>query len=378
MVKKKPIRVLQINIGTKFGGVSSMVFNLYKNIDRSRFQFDFVAPTVSSYSVYKDQIKNLGGKIIELNTTGSFITRKIQFFSRFYKLIKKNNYSIVHCNSGSIFFNLQVAMIAKVCGVKKIIVHSHNAGNDSKKRIIFGNIVKWLFPYVATDFIACSKKAAIFMFPKTILKSRNYIVLNNGIDLTKFQFSSVHREEIRKQLELGNQTILLHVGRFVKQKNHSQLIDIFECFHNIDENSILVLVGEGELKPIIESKVREKKLQNNVLFLGLRKDVEKLMSAADVFVLPSLYEGLPVVGVEAQANGLSCCFSTEITGEVDLNNKKNIFIDLTKSPIYWAKKIHDLVGSRKNQNRIRSAELVGEKGYSIEFSTEQLESLYSK
>lgn len=377
-INEQPIRVLQINIGQVFGGVSSMLFNIYKKTDHEKIQFDFLAPRKSSFSLYRQEIEANGGKIIELNTSGFFIKRKIEFWKKLYRTIKKDDYKIIHCNSGSVFFNLQVAIIAKLNKCEKIIVHSHNAGNDKRIKILLGNLVKWLFPYSATHFLTCSEKAGYFMFPQKLMRSKKYRMINNGVDIEKFQFDLSNREKIRNEMKVTDQTVFLHVGRFTYQKNHKKLIQIFsECLKS-DPDAVLLLAGEGELKEEIQSLVKRLGIAKQVRFLGLRKDISKLMSASDIFLLPSHYEGLPVVGIEAQANGLPCCFSNEITNEVNLIPEINRMISLDDPAKLWAETIQSLLLSQKEKNREQYAQIVKDAGFSLEQIAQELTELYRR
>jgi glycosyltransferase involved in cell wall biosynthesis len=376
MMKKEPVRVLQLNIGQVFGGVSSMLLNIYREIDHQVIQFDFLAPRKSSFAMYRQEIESSGGKIIELNTKGFFLKRKIEFWRKLYQLIKKEDYQIIHCNSGSIFFNLQVAAISKLSGAKKIIIHSHNAGNDKKWKIWMGNLVKWLFPYTATDYFACARKAGSFMFTKKTIDSSHYRIINNGVDTEKFRFNASDRQKIRAELQLSkDQKTLLHVGRFVHQKNHQQLIKIFAGFLKKEPKAVLLLVGEGELEPEIKKQVNALGIMEHVRFLGVRKDIPQLMSASDLFLLPSHYEGLPVVGVEAQANGLPCCFSSVITQEIDLINGMNRFVDLTSTETEWSEALNHVLTAKKSA-RERYAEKIAEKGFSLTHVADELTQFY--
>lgn len=374
----KKINVLQINIGEKFGGVSSMIYNIYQNIDQNLIQFDFVAPSTTSFEIFREEIEKSGGRIIELKSTGFFLKRKIQFFHRFYKLLKTNQYDVIHCNSGSVFFNLQVATIAKICKIKKIIVHSHNAGNDNRIKITAGNNIKWLLPYVTTDFFSCSMKASEFMFPEKILNDHKHLIIKNGVEIDRFKFNQNVREEIRSLFNLDKDLTILHVGRFTNQKNHEKLIEIFNEIQKINKSSKLLLVGEGELESTIKQKVIDLSLVEKVLFLGFRQDIPNLMSASDIFLLPSKYEGLPVVGIEAQTNGLKCFFSDAITDEINLFSNRNEFISLDEDSKYWAEKIMKMSLSNDYTDRTEYAIQVSDKGYSLESVGEIIQELYLK
>lgn len=373
MEVKTVLRVMQINAGNQFGGVSSMIYHFYQYINHDKIQFDFVAPYKSSFAFYRENIEEMGGRIIELNAAGNFIIRKLTFWKRLISLIRQEKYSVVHINSGSGTFNLQVAWIAWLCGVKKIIVHSHNGGNCNIIGKMLIGFTRVLLEFGPTDYWACSKKAAEYMFSERRIKKQDYRVINNGVDTDKFSFVLADREKYRKELDLQNNLVILHVGRFSEQKNHMFLIDIFDTFIKEYSDAVLLLVGEGELIEKVKKKVKILGLDERVRFMGLRSDIPQLMSASDVFVLPSLYEGLPVVGVEAQVNGLNCVFSDSITKELDLTGE-NSFVSLNESSERWIQEIEKCVNSKSN--RWLSKEKVIEKGYSLQCVVREIEQIY--
>lgn len=378
MKNNLPKNILQINIGQVYGGVSTMLFNIYKEINKEKIQFDFVAPRKTSFEKCRTEINEMGGNIVELDTKGWFIKRKLQFFLRLSKQIKSKEYTAVHCNSGSIFFNIQVAFISKICGIEKVIIHSHNAGNDSKPKILFGKFIRPLISVLATDLLACSDEAAKFMFPTKIISKKEYRIISNGIDTYSFKFSNSERAIIREKLGFADEKILLHVGRFTKQKNHEYLIELFSSLNQINDEFRLLLVGEGELKSKIQHEVIQLNLKEKVKFLGMQNNIASIMSASDLLLLPSLYEGLPVVGVEAQANGLPCIFSSNITKEVDLINSNNDFLGLSGSKDYWLKKILSRLeeSEEKLEERSSCAKKIDDLGFSIKEVAHELENIY--
>lgn len=370
------VKVMQINSGQKFGGVSSMILNFYRNVDRSKIQFDFVAPKTTSFTSYKNEIEKMGGNIVELKTNGNFIHRKIQFFQRLIHLMKKRDYDVVHINSGSIFLNIQVSWLARYCGIKKIIAHSHNGGNDSKLLVFLTKLCKPLLEFGPTDYFACSNRAAEFMFTNKRIKNKAYTVINNGVDVQKFKFNKYDRDEYQKRLSITGKTVLLHVGRFVPAKNHKKLIEVFSEYHKLNPQSVLLLAGEGALENEIHDQVNLLGLKDNVIFLGLRKDVSQLMSASDAFMLPSIFEGLPVVGIEAQTSGLPCLFSDSITSEVSLNSIKNEFLNLKLSDKKWAETINRVITNCDIKSRECDYHTTIDRGYSLNDVGEKLQSIY--
>ncbi|TGD22749.1 glycosyltransferase family 1 protein [Companilactobacillus suantsaicola] len=370
------IRVMQINLGESYGGVSSMLFNLYAEMDHSKVTFDFVAPKCTSFRSKEKEIEKMNGRIIELKTEGNLFKRKIEFFFRLSRLIKSMRYKIVHINSGSTLFNVQVALIAKICGVKRIIVHSHNAGNDSGLKRFLMKVSKPLLEMSATDFFACSNKAARYMFLNRRYREKNFVLIKNAVDINKFKFSNTDRNIYRKRYGLNGKKVILHVGRFSNQKNHSFLVDIFDYLNKMNDDTRLVLVGVGELQEDIIKKVNLLGLSSKVLFMNLRSDINHLMSMSDVLVLPSFYEGLPVVGIEAQASGLNCVFADTITDEVNLT-EYNKFISLSASLDVWSKSITELSEIKMDLvNRLEKSKIVEENGYSISSVSKKLEKFY--
>lgn len=372
------VKVMQINSGERFGGVSSMIFNFYKNIDKTKVQFDFVAPKKTSFEIYRDEITQMGGNIVELKTSGNFIKRKVEFIKRLSRLIKEKKYDVVHINSGSIFLNIQVAWIAKICGVNNVIAHSHNAGNEHMLMLLLTKLCKPLLTIGPDLYFACSNKAAEFMFTKKRIKNKEYKVINNAIDLNEFRFKKDVRKIYREKINAKEKTVMLHVGRFVKAKNHDMVIEIFNQYHKKNKQSMLLLVGEGELEKEIKEKVRNLNLSEDVLFMGLRKDVSSIMNAADVFLLPSFFEGLPVVGIEAQANGLASVFSDSITREVDLNDENNAFISLEEKKEIWSSAITKLLAKNKLNKREQASNIIKKSGYDLVDVSNELQGIYEK
>lgn len=371
----KPIRVLQINANSKhYGGVSSMIYEIYKNIDRKKFQFDFVSPIKTTYELKRKEIEDMGGTIIELNTKGNAIVRKIQIYKRLKKLIKERKYDIAHINSGSFFFNLEIAMIAKWTKINKRIVHSHNGINPKQKmknKII--RICKPLLNLYATDFLTCSNEASQNMFTNKLIKSNRIIMIKNGIETDKFKFNQNKRDEYRKQLNIENKIVLGNIGRFMEQKNHKFLLEVFKELLKLNNNFVLLLIGDGELKQDIENYAKELQIDSNIKFLGLRNDIPELLSCMDLFIMTSIHEGLPVVGIEAQASGLPMILSDCITKEVKLSDNVN-YISLDKSAYDWASEINII--SQKEISRQNAYNNVKEQGFDIKQTVNKIQEIY--
>ena len=371
------IKVLQINAGNgNYGGVSAMIFQIFKHIDKTKFSFDFVSPQKTTYELKRKEIEEMGGRIIELNTSGNVIKRKIQLFKRLKKLIKTNKYEIVHINSGVFFFNLEVAFICKILHVNKIIVHSHN-GLDPKNK--FKNKISKLFKFLleifATDFFTCSEEATKAMFSNKIIKNNKVIFIPNGIETNKFKFNEDVRKEYRKNLNLEDKFVIGHIGRFMTQKNHKFLIDIFNEFQKKNDSAILLLVGEGELQQNIKDYVKELNIENKVNFLGIRNDIPNLLMAMDCFVMPSFHEGLPVVGIEAQASGLNMVLSDSITKEVKVTDNLK-FCSLDSGVDSWVNMLQEV--SKEDNDRNDAYLIVKNSGFDIDNTVKKIEEIYCK
>lgn len=331
----EPIRVAHVIGNWLGGGVESVVMNYYRNIDRNKVQFDFLC-SESSTDIPYEEIEKLGGRVFIVPN----YTKVVKYQKELQKIFKENNYKIVHSHISTMsVFPLRAA---KKAGVPVRIAHSHSTTNKKeKKKNLLKQVLRPFSRVYATDYMCCSELAGRWLFGDKEYDKGNVYLLNNAIDLDKFKYNESLRKEKRKELGISDDTLVIgHVGRFVEQKNHRFLIDVFNGVHKQEENSILLLAGQGPLMDEIKNKVKSLKLEKNVKFLGQRSDIDKLYQAFDVFLLPSLYEGLPVVGVEAQATGLLCELSNDMTKETKVLDTTR-FISLNTSAEEWATIILD-------------------------------------
>ena len=320
---KKPVIVAQIMGKWIGGGVESVIMNYYRHLDHTKIQFDFICDEDSTRIPY-DEIKKLGGRV--------FLVPKYQKLPKYLKaledLFRKNKYHIIHSNINTL--SVFPLYAAKKAEVPVRISHSHSTSNAREwKRNIIKNILRPFSKKYATDYFACSELAGRYLFGNKTFDRGEVKIIHNAIDLDKFKFDPVARKNLRKELGIKEKTIVIgHVGRFVSQKNHDFLVDVFNEYHAKNPDSKLLLVGTGPLEENIKAKVEKLNLTDSVLFLGQREDTNKLYSVMDVFCLPSLYEGLPVVGVEAQASELLCLFSNNITPDICINKSKSKLLPL--------------------------------------------------
>ena len=327
------IRILQLGMTNNLGGIETFLMNYYKSMDKNDIQFDFIN-IYDTPLCFQDEIKDMGGKIYNVPT---YYRHPIKYINSVKKIINNSSYQIIHCNmnSAAMIFPL---IAAKLSNAKIIIAHSHNASSDKGIiKSIMHSINKHFIPLLATNYFACSDKAGKWFYSNKILKSNKYKVIYNAIDIKKFQFNSKIRTIKRQELNINEDTLVIgHVGRFNKQKNHKFIIDVFKDVYDVNHNSILLLIGIGPLENEMKKKTKELGLIDNVKFLGQRNDVNELYNIMDIFVLPSLYEGLPLVGVEAQINGVKCLFANTITTELSIS-KECEYIKLDKNK--WSEKI---------------------------------------
>lgn len=368
MTENRPIRVAQIIGKWLGGGVESVVMNYYRNIDRNKIQFDFICDNDSTNIPYAE-IESLGGKVILISP----YQKVIKYHKELKRVLKEGNYKIVHSHINTLsVFSL---FAAKCAGVPVRIAHSHSTTNKKEKN---KNLMKQLLrPFskvFATDYMCCSELAGRWLFGNKEYDKGNVYLLNNAIDLDKFKYDEVVRRKKRKELNIDDDTLVIgHVGRFVEQKNHRFLIDIFNEVHKQNENSNFLLVGQGPLMEEIKEKVKSLGLEDCVKFLGQRNDISELYQAFDVFCLPSLYEGLPVVGVEAQATGLLCLFSDDMTKETKILESTK-FLSLEQDAKEWTE---ILLKSIEDFKRKDTTIEFFNNGFDIKKEVEKIEKYYS-
>lgn len=342
-------------------GVMNFIMNYYRNIDIEKVQFHFVY-FIEGENTYKDEIEKLGGKyyFLEKPSLKTYEQYK-SFFNKF-----GNIYKAIHLHE--IYLNAILLPLAKKAGIKKLITHSHATRfSDKKLSAIRNRILCTPIKQTANRYFACSKAAGVSVYGSKYVELGKVSIINNAVDIKKFKFNLEVREKLRAQLLIKDKLVIGHVGRFNEQKNHLFLIDIFLEVLKIRNNSILMLLGDGPLYEEIEDKIRKLGIEKSVMLLGRKNNIEEYLQAMDVFVLPSLFEGLPVVGVEAQTAGLPCIFSSEITEEIDIKNC--MFLDLNEEVSTWAKIIVNSVDGFIRQDTSRDIE---EAGFSIKIECEKL------
>ena len=330
---KEPIRVLQVVTQMTRGGLETMLMNYYRHIDRSKVQFDFLEHR-NYMADYDAEILELGGVIHRLPRLNPLSPSYLRALDRFFA--EHSEYRIVHshldCMAGI------PLKYAKKHGVPTRIAHAHNSNQDRNFKYPMKLFYKQAIPRYATDLFACGQEAGQWMFG-----GKSFTVLNNAIDAEKYIYNASIRAEVRQELGIGIKTLVVgHVGRLSPQKNHTFLIETFHALLQEHADSKLVLVGRGNLEEAIRQQCENLGIADHVIFTGVRNDVNRLLQAMDVFVLPSLYEGLSVVAVEAQAAGLPCIFSDSIPKECEKTSGLVRFFPLEDGAERWAQEILNL------------------------------------
>ena len=347
----KLIRILHVLGGLNRGGAETMVMNFYRAIDRTKVQFDFVIHTDEPQN-YSDEIKKMGGKIYifpRYNGLNTFELRK-----KWNDFLKEHpGYKVLHSHVRS-YASIYLP-IAKKHGVKTII-HAHSTSNGSGIKSFAKKILQMPLRYQADYLFSCSQISGEWLFGKKSLKKSNYLLIPNAIDIEKYALNENIRNEYRKKLNIETEKVFIHIGRLHEAKNHIFLINVFKKLSEIEPNVRLLIVGDGELRDIIENEITKHSLSGKIGMLGMREDIPELLNVADCFLFPSKWEGLPVTVVEAQAAQLPCFVSDTITDEVGISDLVT-YLPIDKGEKIWVDTIlngniqkHDVTVEIKNAN----------------------------
>lgn len=341
------------------GGIENYILNYFRKINKDKFQIDFAYHKVTKTN-FEKEILSLGGNIYKMPefTISNFkeISKNID------NLFKFNKYDVVHCHMANAAF--LYLKLAKKNNIKIRILHSHQSkAADKLSHAIRNYPLLWLGKKYANTFIACSKLAGDFLF-----KNKSYEIIHNAIEINRFKFNSLYREEIRNKYNISENDVLIgNIGRCSNQKNQKFLLEIIKTINM--QNVKLIIVGDGELLNELKECARKFDIIDKVIFTGAIDDTSKIYSAMDIFVLPSLYEGLPVVGVEAQCNGLNLIVSNTITSE--LNFTKHVhYLNLNDSLEKWCKMIQSKLFRNDSSVKLDM--------YDVNIQVKELERIYSK
>lgn len=370
MSNLKPIRVLQVVGAMNRAGTETMLMNIYRNIDTKKVQFDFVSYS-SRDAHYDGEIKKLGGRVIKLSRT--------QSVKEIYDVIKKYGpYDVIHSHT---LFHCGIAnLAAKLAGVQVRIAHAHTTldKSDSFVRKVYIQSMRSIINNFSTHLLACSNEAGKYLFGERNLNRSKYMYFPNLIDYSQFlREPSKEVEKFKREEGLENSIVIGHIGRFMEAKNHKFLLQVMKSIINKNPSTKLLLVGDGNLRLQIEESAKKESIYNNIRFVGIREDIHTMLHSMDVFVFPSVYEGLGLVLLEAQASGLPCIVSEAIQPEADLNIGLVTKLSLSDGTDTWANKILEKAGQKeKNIEKIITG--FKARGYSIPEGLSKLINTYNR
>lgn len=363
----EPIRVLHEDVILDPGGIEALLMNLYSHIDREKLQFDFMVHRPDK-GEYEDRVTEMGGKIYR---TPPFNPFKMNAFKASITDILKSHpeYKVFHCHADLSMWPLKYA--AKL-GIPTRIVHAHNGKTVINTKYFFFKYEDLFTKKYCTDMFMCSTLAGEFRYGKKAVEQGLVKFIKNGVDTSQYRFNEQIRDELRHELQIDDKLVIGHVGRFMQQKNHLFLIEIFNEIHKKNSNTVLLMAGKGKLQQKSEERVAELGLTDCVKFLGVRNDVNNLLQAFDLFLFPSLWEGLPVTCVEAQSAGLPVLMSDIITDEVNivphLHTKS-----LNDTAESWADEALNLLASYKRRDCVPE---VIKAGFDIQTTADWLQDFY--
>ena len=365
---KTPVRVLHMIAVLEMGGSQSMVMNIYRAIDRNKLQFDFIVDHPDRSSELRKEIESMGGRVYSFPTfKGANIVEIRKAWDRFFT--DHPEYKILHTHSRS--YASVYLPIAKKHGLVTIS-HAHSTSNGKGIVAFVKDAMQYPIRYQADYFFACSEEAGRWLFGDKAVQSERFKVIPNAIDAEKFKYDPEVRHRIRKELGIGNEFVVGHVGRLSPPKNHDFLLRCFAEFAAKSPDSKLLLVGEGELRPHLEKQAKELGIADKVLFLGAKTNTHEYYQAMDCFVFPSLYEGLGIAVVEAQAAGLPCGVSDTVPKRVDIGAGFVQFCSLNHLQGEWADNI--LMVNRND--RKSQVETMIASGYDIKVCACDLQTFY--
>lgn len=357
------------------GGIETMIMNLYRNMDREKVQFDFLAH-YGREAAYNEEIRAMGGKIYEMpalkDEAHAYYWKLFSYLKALKQFFKEHpEYHVIHghmTNTAILYMP-----IAKKYGVTCRISHSHNTrGKAGLLGLVTDLLQRPIYRY-ATDFFACSEAAKHWFYPEKLIAAGKVQVLANAVDARRFRYCPEKRAQMRQRLNLDGKLAIVCVARFRPEKNQGFLMDILREMRKTRDDVVFVFAGEGPCENEVKRKAREYGLEEHTRFLGMRTDVPDILSASDAFVLPSLWEGLPVTVIEAQANGLYCVVTEGLTEEMNALGMVE-YISLKKSPAEWGK---TLIKAAQRPRRDTCEEMKSS-GYDINTTAPWLQEFYLK
>ncbi|MDO5396831.1 MAG: glycosyltransferase family 1 protein [bacterium] len=362
------IRILHSVSNMDRAGIETMLMNYYRHIDREKIQFDFLC-NKKKPGAYDDEIIKMGGRIF--HSPGLNPIKYFEYMKFIKKLISEYpEYKIVHAHNGA--FGVYSLHGAKLAGVPIRIFHAHGASITKDWKLPLKLICKSRLNSNMNQHWSCGIESAKCYFGEKTVRNNDYLLIHNAIELDRFVFNMKVRADMRSKHKLEDKIVIGHVGRFMVQKNHKKLLEVFGEIHRLEQYAVLVLLGDGELEDEIKNYADKLGIRNYVMFMGNVSNVNEWYQAFDVFVLPSIWEGLPVVGIEAQTADLPCVFSSGITRETAITENAS-FVALDEENHVWADIILD---KAKKASRVDRTADIRKAGYDIELEAKKMQDKY--
>lgn len=357
------------------GGAETLIMNIYRNLDRSKVQFDFISHS-DKQGDYEQEIMKLGGRIFKISSLGQL--GPFAYIKELVKIMSANSFIAVHSHTD--FQGGFPALAAKICGIKKRICHSHSNNWHKENRYlekVMLKILQTIIRFAATDYCSCSKEAAEFLFGEDMLNDGKVSILKNGIDVTQFSSLKTNfKKSVFDELGLpGNARVLGHVGRFSDSKNHIFILKILKKLVEEDNCFVALLIGEGPLRESIEKEAQRLGILKNIRLLGVREDIPRLMKAFDVFLFPSQFEGFGIVALEAQCAGTPCVISNTVPKTTDMGLGLTSYVSLDKDLDIWCSEVKEALNKERPDNRLINEE-ISKRGYNIQNNVNDWINLY--
>lgn len=359
----KPVRVLHIVGAIAPGGLENFIMNLYEQIDREQVQFDVIIHARKEND-YVEQIEAMGGKVYTLPRLTS---KPIQNLIQIYRIVKKQQYPVVVRHTPNALVTPQL-LVARLGGAKTIC-HSHSVTDPQKTAHKLGRL---LMKVATTNRVACSEAAGKWMFGK-----QDYEIVQNAINIQKFEYSKEKEQKVREEFKLADKKVYGHIGNFAEVKNHMYLLSIYKEILDRDKNAVCFCLGEGSLRTQIEAEIERLGIADRVILTGVRHDAENFMSCFDVLIFPSIFEGLPLTLIEAQAAGLPCLISDAITKEVVVTEHLVEMRSIKEPAELWAKRAVE-IANQEELDRSCQYELIAKHGYDIKKLAKWYEQYFKK
>lgn len=336
------MRVLYIGMSNIYGGIERFCDNYSEALKSKGIYCDYIC--TQDRIAFEDKIKKRKGKVYKIN---NFKTHPLKYLYQLVKIVKK--YKVVHINMLSAA-NILPVIACKIGRVEKVIIHSHNSQTDSRIKRVLHYINKPVVNWLATDYLACSKVAAKWLFTKKIIRNKKYVVIVNTIKCEDYRFNPEWKKELSEQYNVSDKFVVGFVGRLTAQKNCLFLLEVMNEVFKKHKNIVLFMVGKGEQEEEIRYKIEKYNISDKVYMLGERRDVNRFYSLFDLFVMPSLYEGFGFTAIEAQVSGVTCFFSPNIPSEALLRKADNYIISTDRTSV-WADKILKTSKLRNSSDR---------------------------